>query len=78
MSEIGSVEVTPAGVLKRYVGGEEQLLVEAGQSIQDVILALGMRPWLVSVVMVNGVRAEKGYVLQPGDRLKLLPLISGG
>ncbi len=78
MTESGSVEVTPVGVLRHYVGGQEQLFVEAGQSIQDVILALGMRPWLVSVVMVNGVRAEKSYILQPGDRLKLLPLISGG
>jgi sulfur carrier protein ThiS len=30
------------------------------------------------VVMVNGVRTEKSYILRPGDRLKLLPLISGG
>jgi sulfur carrier protein ThiS len=78
MTEIASVEVTPVGILKRYVGGQERLFVEAGQSVQEVILALGMRPWLVSVVMVNGVRAEKSYILQPGDRLKLLPLISGG
>jgi len=78
MTEVGSVEVTPVGILKRYVGGQEQLFVGAGKSIQDVILALGMRPWLVSVVMVNGVRAEKSYILQPGDRLKLHPLISGG
>jgi len=78
MAETSSVEVTPVGILKRYVGGREQLFVEAGQSIQDVILALGMRPWLVSVVMVNGVRTEKSYILRPGDRLKLLPLISGG
>ena len=78
MSEVGSVEVTPVGVLKRYVGGQEQLFVDAGKSIQDVILALGMRPWLVSVVMVNGARTEKSYILRPGDRLKLLPLISGG
>ena len=77
MAEIGSVEVTPVGILKRYVGGQEQLSVEAGQSIKDVILALGMRPWLVSVVMVNGVRTQRSYILQPGDRLKLLPLISG-
>jgi len=78
MSEVGSVEVTPVGILKRYVGGQERLFVESGKSIQDVILALGMRPWLVSVVMVNGGRTEKSYMLRPGDRLKLLPLISGG
>jgi len=72
------VEVTPVGVLRRYVGGQEQLFAEAGQSIRDVILALGMRPWLVSVVMVNRARTDKSYILQPGDRLKLLPLISGG
>lgn len=59
MSDSGSVEVTPVGVLKRYVGNQEQLFVAAGESIHDVILALGMRPWLVSVVMVNGVRVEK-------------------
>jgi sulfur carrier protein ThiS len=78
VTEIGSVEVTLVGVLRHYVGGQEQVFVEAAQSIHDVILALGMRPWLVSVVMVNGVRSEKSYILQPGDRLKLLPLISGG
>lgn len=78
MAEMGSVEVIPVGILKQYVDGKEQLFVEAGQSIRDAILALGMRPWLVSVVIVNGVRAQKSYILQPGDRLKLLPLISGG
>jgi sulfur carrier protein ThiS len=72
-----SVEVIPVGTLKRRLGGHELLLVEPGQSVQELLAALSVRSRSV-VVIVNGSRVTKSYVLEAGDRVRLLPLIGGG
>ncbi|GAB4416764.1 MAG: hypothetical protein Kow00106_12470 [Anaerolineae bacterium] len=54
-----------------------EFLVRAGQSIREAILQCGLQPEEVLVTR-NGELIEDDVMLQPGDRVKLLPTISGG
>jgi sulfur carrier protein ThiS len=73
-----SVQIRLVGLLKKY--GPEQALVslDAGQTVADVIRQLGLDPDLVAIVMVNGRQKSKSDGLEPGDELKLLPMVGGG
>jgi sulfur carrier protein ThiS len=72
-----SVEVVLVGRLKRRVGGEDRRTVPAGQSVLAMLAALDVDP-RSTMVMVNGRRVAKEYVLRAGDEVKLLRLIRGG
>ena len=72
-----NVEVIPVGRLKRRLGGEDRLAVPAGQSVQTMLAGLDVDP-RSTMVMVNGRRVAKEYVLRAGDEVKLLRLIRGG
>jgi sulfur carrier protein ThiS len=51
--------------------------VRAGQSIREAMLQCGVQPEAVLVTR-NGELIEDDVILQPGDRVKLLPTVSGG
>jgi sulfur carrier protein ThiS len=72
-----SVEVVLVGRLKRRVGGEDRRTVPAAQSVLAMLAALDVDP-RSTMVMVNGRRVAKEYVLRAGDEVKLLRLIRGG
>jgi sulfur carrier protein ThiS len=72
-----TVEVIPVGRLRRRLGGQERIWVEPEQTVEKLMASLEIDTRSV-VIMVNGHRAAKEYVLRPGDEVKLLPLISGG
>jgi len=74
----GCVEITPVGLLKKYIGDRETPIVEGGQTVAEVIEALGIPSVLVAVVLINGRQESKEYVLQDGDVVKLMPLVGGG
>jgi sulfur carrier protein ThiS len=72
------VELTLVGLLKRYGPARASLVVESGQTVRDVIREIGLDPDLVAIVMVNGRQKSKSHPLEPGDRVKLLPMVGGG
>jgi sulfur carrier protein ThiS len=75
----GNVEITPVGLLQKYIGDRETPIVtEGGQTVAEVIEALGIPPALVAVALINGRQELKNYVSQDGDIAKLIPLIGGG
>jgi sulfur carrier protein ThiS len=74
----GEVQFTLVGLLKKYGPAHAVRPVEPGQTVAEVVGELGLNPDLVAIVMVNGRQRSKSDLLQPGDRVKLLPMVGGG
>jgi sulfur carrier protein ThiS len=72
------VELTLVGLLRKYGPAHASRAVQPGQTIGEVIRELGLNPDLVAIVMVNGRQRSKSDSLQPGDTVKLLPMVGGG
>jgi len=72
------VELRLVGLLKKYGPEQASIQVEPGQTVSDAILSLGVNPDLVAIVMVNGRQRSKADLLEPGDKVKLLPMVGGG
>jgi sulfur carrier protein ThiS len=70
--------ISPIGILKNYIGGQNQVTVDAGRTVREAIAALGMPPEIVALVMVNEDPQPKDYVLLEGDVVKLIAVIGGG
>ena len=70
--------IRPLGILKSYAGGQDEVMVEAGRTVREAIVALGIPPEIVALVMVNEEQQPKDYILQDGDAVRLLAVIGGG
>jgi sulfur carrier protein ThiS len=70
--------IKPLGMLKSYIGDVQETEVEAGSSIRQALINLGINPDLVAGVYENDEQQSKEYVLQDGDMVKLLAVIGGG
>ncbi len=70
--------IRPIGTLKSYVGGQNEVLVEAGRTVREAIAALGIPPEIVALVMVNEEQRPKDYILREGDVVKLMAVLGGG
>jgi sulfur carrier protein ThiS len=73
-----TAQIRPIGMLRSYVGGQNQVTVEAGRTVREAIAALGMPPEIVALVMVNEEQQPKDYILQDDDVVRLLAVIGGG
>jgi sulfur carrier protein ThiS len=75
-----SIRVVPVGIIQRYVDGQETLSLEgqAGKSVRALLESLSIPSELVAAVLVNGRLVQKGYRVQDGDEIKLIPLLGGG
>jgi len=78
MSAPTGAELRLIGSLKSYVGGRESVAVETGQTVRQALAALGVRPEIIALVIVNGTQRPKDHVLEDGDRVELLAVIGGG
>jgi len=73
-----SAILKPYGILKTYIDGEKEKAVEAGRTVRQMMLDLGIPPEIVALVLVNDEPKPKDYILQDGDIVKLLAVIGGG
>ena len=73
-----TAQIKPVGMLKSYIGGRNEVSVEAGRTVREAIAALGMPPEIVALVMVNEEQRPKDYILQEGDVVKLMAVLGGG
>jgi sulfur carrier protein ThiS len=69
-------KVKAVGILSRYAGDEME--VEGGKSVEELLASLGIPSPLVGIVLVNGRQVEKSYVIEEEDEVKLIPLLGGG
>lgn len=70
--------IRPLGMLKSYIGELKETSVEAGISVRQTLVVIGINPDLVAGVFVNGEQQTKDYILQDRDIVKLLAVIGGG
>lgn len=74
-----AVQIIPVGLLKSgHTAGELTLEAAAGQTVEQVLAALGIQPDLVAMVLINGRQSPKETVLHDGDVVKLVPFVGGG
>lgn len=73
-----SVMFRPVGMLKSYVGGQDVVAIEAGISVREALMTLGIPPELVALVVVNEEQESKDYILQDGDSVRVMALMGGG
>jgi sulfur carrier protein ThiS len=71
--------VVPHAILRKLVESEDpiDLSLPAGSNVADVCEALGF-PEMELVYSLNGQIAAERDVLKDGDRLDIIPAISGG
>lgn len=70
--------IRPYGILKEYIGGVYDTTIEAGLSVRQAMVNMGMPPEVVALVLVNDEQESKDYVIQDGDYIKLIAVIGGG
>jgi sulfur carrier protein ThiS len=70
--------IRPSGALRDVVGGLAEIQVEAGRTVRDTLVALGIKPEVVALVVVNEEQRSKEYVIQEGDIVRVLAVIGGG
>ena len=73
-----SATFRPVGILKSYIGGQNEVVVETGRTVRETMLSFNMPPEIAALVMVNNEQQSKNYVLQEGDIVKLIAVIGGG
>jgi sulfur carrier protein ThiS len=72
------VTIRPFGILKAYIDGKNECIVEAGKTVRQTMLDLGIPPDVVALVTVNDEQQRKDYVLQEGEVVKLIAVVGGG
>lgn len=73
-----SARIRPSGALRDLIGGESEILVEPGRSVRATLAAIGIKPELVALVVVNEEQRDKDYLIQEGDVIRVLAVIGGG
>ena len=53
--------------------GTLELTLDEGGTVQDVIRCMGVPPEQVTMTMLNGRKFRRGFCLQSGDRVILIP-----
>lgn len=66
------------GHLKEYSNGKSEVPVEAGRSVRAILVALGIPPEVIALVVVNDEQQNKDYVVQENDVVRVLAVIGGG
>ncbi len=70
--------IQPVGVLKSYIGGKPEAVVEPGRTLRQTVVELGIPIDSVAMVLVNNERQANDYVLKEGDVARLIMAVSGG
>ena len=77
------IRVTVATILLKkahppLASGTFSMELAAGTDVEGLIAALGLPPEVVGSVTVNKKRSPRERVLENGDRVAIVPSISGG
>jgi len=71
------IYVKPAGIIRRYVE-EKEMELSAGLTIRGLIALLDIPVELKLMVFVNGQRKDADEILEDGNEVRLITLLSGG
>lgn len=73
-----NVTVTLRGPLKKYLKDVTILELQSGTSLRNLLSLLALPKESVSLLIVNGEKADIAQELQDGDRVQIYPPVSGG
>ena len=75
-----SVSVVAFGPLKDEIVQNQIVILDNNSTIEHLIRILNIEKWLDQglTVALNGNRCELSSILEDGDEVALLPLVSGG
>ena len=73
-----TAEIKAVGILKSYIGDKSSIAVDAGRTVRETIKTLNIPSEVVALVLVNDAQQSKDYVVQEGDKIKLLAVVGGG
>lgn len=73
-----SAVIKPIGVLKQYTHGMDEVVVDSGISLQETLIALGIPPEIIALVLVNNEPSDKMHILSDGETIQLIAVIGGG
>ncbi len=74
-----SVTLVPVGGLKGFVGGREQVEVNSGGTVEELLDAAGIEPALVAAVLrKDDEMVTLAYRPRDGETLKLIAVMGGG
>lgn len=73
-----SAKIKALGIIKSYIGGKSEIVVDAGDTVRETMQMLHIPPEIVALVLVNDAQQSKDYRLQDGDVVKLLAVVGGG
>jgi sulfur carrier protein ThiS len=72
------VNIRLGASLKLLLGSKGEFSVEGGRSMREILTSLDIKPELVAMVLVNGEVQSKDYIVQDGDKVRLMAVIGGG
>ena len=67
-----------ANLAKYRPPGGERLSIEPGQSIRQLLDAIGLPAEKAKLIFVNGVKGDLDTLLKGGERVGLFPPVAGG
>jgi len=73
-----SAKLFVIGPLQSYVDGKKELDIEPGHTVREMLVALEILPEAVALVSVNEELQAKDYVIQEGDKIRIMAVIGGG
>lgn len=74
-----SVTLIPVGGLKAYAGGREQVEMDSGSTVEQLLERAGIEGALVAAVIdEEDELVTLDYRPQDGERLKLIAVMGGG
>jgi hypothetical protein len=75
-----NIEITSVGFLKRYM--PQPMVVPyaewRGRSLESLLAGLGIPANLSLSILVNGEKQRRDYLLQGGEKIRLVPILVGG
>lgn len=72
------VTLVPVGFLKEFVGGREWLELDAGPSVAEMLVSVGIPPAVVAAVLREDELVTKEYRPRDGERIKVMAVVGGG
>lgn len=73
-----SAQLRALGILKSYIGGENEIAIESGNTVRETLRALHIPAEIVALVLVNDAPQSKEYRVQAGDVIQLIAVVGGG
>ena len=79
MNERVKINLKLYATLRKFLpGGGDEINIEPGSSVNDILKRLGIPHTEAKLIFINGKRGAIDTILKGGDRLGIFPPVGGG